>query len=132
MKVCSKCKVEKDESEFYKNKSRKSGLEPWCKTCKNSAAKSLRYRDIEKTHDKEKKYRKENSARCKLAIKKWTENNRDKTREIQKRFIQKLPDSYVKRSISQSSFNNSLIPQDLVDFHREVIRAKRLLKELQK
>ena len=33
MKQCSKCKSEKDESEFHKNKSKKDGLDHRCKQC---------------------------------------------------------------------------------------------------
>lgn len=33
MKVCRKCKLEKDESEFSKDKSRKDGLYSHCKAC---------------------------------------------------------------------------------------------------
>ncbi len=33
MKLCSKCKERKDESEFRKNRSRKDGLSVWCKKC---------------------------------------------------------------------------------------------------
>jgi hypothetical protein len=33
MKKCTKCGVEKNESEFGKNKSRKDGLHWWCKSC---------------------------------------------------------------------------------------------------
>lgn len=32
-KVCSKCKSEKDESEFGKDATRKDGLHYWCKEC---------------------------------------------------------------------------------------------------
>ena len=32
-KTCPKCKQEKPLSEFYKNRSRKDGLQAWCKDC---------------------------------------------------------------------------------------------------
>ena len=35
-KICSKCKEEKDDSEFAKRKDRKSGLYSCCKICKNT------------------------------------------------------------------------------------------------
>ena len=35
MKVCSKCKVEKELSEFSKDKHKRDGLRPSCKVCKN-------------------------------------------------------------------------------------------------
>lgn len=34
-KVCSKCKIEKDESEFYSNKRMPDGLDYYCKECRN-------------------------------------------------------------------------------------------------
>lgn len=34
-KVCTKCKVEKDVTEFYKNKRQKDGLDFYCKECRN-------------------------------------------------------------------------------------------------
>jgi hypothetical protein len=37
MKKCSKCGIEKDESEFHKDKSRKNGLQPQCKKCRSTA-----------------------------------------------------------------------------------------------
>lgn len=33
-KICSKCKVEKDESEFYNNKLNVDGLDYYCKNCR--------------------------------------------------------------------------------------------------
>ena len=45
MKTCSKCKVEKETVEFYKDKSRKGGLSYICKIC--SSAKSSKYNSSE-------------------------------------------------------------------------------------
>lgn len=33
MKVCEKCKGEKDETAFAKNRSRPDGLQRWCRDC---------------------------------------------------------------------------------------------------
>lgn len=33
MKSCTKCKIEKDDSEFYPNKITQTGLNSWCKQC---------------------------------------------------------------------------------------------------
>lgn len=39
MKTCKTCRVEKDESEFYKHKLTKDGLRPSCKQCGIEATK---------------------------------------------------------------------------------------------
>lgn len=33
LKKCTRCKIEKDKSEFYKNKNMSDGLNSWCKDC---------------------------------------------------------------------------------------------------
>ena len=38
-KVCTKCNKTKSLKNFYKNKTRKDGLNIWCKTCKGASAK---------------------------------------------------------------------------------------------
>lgn len=41
-KICSKCKIEKENDEFSKNKNTKDGLNAWCKPC-NSDYKKIYY-----------------------------------------------------------------------------------------
>lgn len=47
-KICSKCKVEKAVSEFYKDRKEKDGLNYWCRSCSKIIAKKnrSRYREI--------------------------------------------------------------------------------------
>lgn len=37
MKPCPKCKISKAEVDFYKNKSKKDGLDTYCKACRNES-----------------------------------------------------------------------------------------------
>lgn len=39
MKICTKCKEEKEESEFYNRSKAKEGLQSWCKGCAAIAGK---------------------------------------------------------------------------------------------
>ena len=39
-KICSSCGIEKDESEFNKNRHAKDGLYSYCKTCSNEKSKN--------------------------------------------------------------------------------------------
>jgi hypothetical protein len=65
-KVCSKCKIEKDESEFGKNSRMKDGLHYVCKECKHKQDNAW----VAK-HNEEHKQRARN----------WRKNNPDKIRE---------------------------------------------------
>ena len=66
MKICTKCKLEKEESEFYRSKRNKNGLCAVCKKCDNlyqrgyySSVKSKECRMVYCKSDKHKKWRKE-------------------------------------------------------------------------
>ena len=63
MKRCTKCGKEKDESEFYKDKRRMSGLTDHCKKCINEYYKARRIQYKETIRKKNKraynKYKKE-------------------------------------------------------------------------
>mgnify|MGYP003145952783 CR=1 FL=1 len=54
-KVCSKCKVEKDLTEFGKNKRLSDGHHYYCKECKNTADK--KFNESERGRIRRKKYR---------------------------------------------------------------------------
>lgn len=54
MKICMKCKVEKDESEYHKNKSKRDGIGTWCKTCVRSYNQTEE--GINKRRDRERLY----------------------------------------------------------------------------
>jgi hypothetical protein len=59
MKVCSYCKVEKDLSLFYKDKSAKSGLRSNCKECCSKYQKN----NLEKSREYSKKYKFKNKSK---------------------------------------------------------------------
>lgn len=42
MKLCGKCGIEKDESEFHKDKQKKDGLSNYCKSCVRDKGKVYR------------------------------------------------------------------------------------------
>jgi hypothetical protein len=55
MKTCSKCKIEKDNSGFYKNKTIKDGLSSSCRDCSKEYQKEYRrtHKEHIKKHQKE-------------------------------------------------------------------------------
>ena len=51
MKICNKCKIEKDESEFYRDKSHGDGLNSWCKNCVRAVNALPEVRSRKKIYD---------------------------------------------------------------------------------
>jgi len=96
MKICTKCKIEKDLVKFPKNKNTKSGLGSWCFTCckekdlnwcKNNSIKRISYNKEWQNQNKEKiknyqlTYKNKDAENKKvknnLRAKKYRENNKD-------------------------------------------------------
>lgn len=71
MKICTKCKVEKEFSEFSKDKTRKDGFFPQCKICK-------------KVNDKKSYFK--NRDKIIYNSKKWTENNKEYRKEYRRQY----------------------------------------------
>ena len=74
MKKCSKCKIEKELTEFYKDKAKKDGLRSDCKSCQKASHKAYREANKEKIKAKKKAYREANKDK----IKAYYEANKDK------------------------------------------------------
>lgn len=73
-KICTTCGRELPLDNFYKNKSKKYGVQGECKECFN-----IRRREYhEKNKEKEKLYRENNRERISLRDKEYYENNREK------------------------------------------------------
>ncbi len=72
-KQCTKCKIEKDFTEFNKNKRTKDGLHSQCKQCKKE------YRD--KNRDNISEYKKD-----------WANKNKDHKAEYQKKYREENKD----------------------------------------
>jgi hypothetical protein len=91
MKVCAKCKIEKEESQFYKSSQVKSGLLARCKACV-----------IEDT-------------------KKWPEKNREKSNEIKKLYKLKNREAYLKKQREYAKDSYDKNPEEWKKRHRDWI-----------
>lgn len=78
MKTCSRCKEEKELSEFYKHIRSKDGLCAYCKECDKKAKKDYYSRNKEETIAR---------------VKAWSEANPDKVRINKRNWKRKNPDS---------------------------------------
>ena len=74
-KICSKCKIEKEVCEFYKNKSTFDGKRPECKSCSNKLSTLYNQKNKEKINVIKKKYVDNNKEKVKQTKKEWFDKN---------------------------------------------------------
>jgi hypothetical protein len=82
MKICSKCKIEKNIFEFNKNKSQKDGFANVCKIC----CKEINSVYYNKNKDKFVKYAIDNKDKIKSRIKVWRFENQERLSEYSKQY----------------------------------------------
>ncbi len=116
MKICCKCKQEKDLTQFNKNKSKKDGLGTECKICMKELRRSYRSRNREKLNDADTEYRGLNKASCaatqskcyhakreqyKARTQKWADDNREESNLIKKSWRHRNPGASSKDRASK-------------------------------
>jgi hypothetical protein len=87
MKICSKCKIQKDVSNFYKSKSSNDGLYNVCKECDKKRCLEYYKSNSEYIIKKKKEYTEENSESVKEYQNQYRSENKDKlklNRELNK------------------------------------------------
>lgn len=94
-KICTKCKIEKDVSCFYKRNNRKCGYMAWCSDCckqynKDNADRKAKYNkqyyknDAERFAQEARQYRKDNPEKVAESKKKYYDNNVEQIAEKDK------------------------------------------------
>lgn len=85
MRKCSKCKIEKEDSEFYKAKNKKSGFSSQCKQCESERKKSFKEKNPEHIREVQRKsWEKTKDKKNEKMRKKYHENlekNRQRCRD---------------------------------------------------
>lgn len=99
MKVCIKCKANKDESLFNNKIDSKDGLYPICKECAKQYSRNYRLRNPEKSRNRPKDY--------------------DKNR------ISNLSDSYIKGLLIDQGVFAEEISKEIIDKERAKVAKKR-------
>jgi hypothetical protein len=84
MKTCSKCKETQSIENFGKDKSKKDGLRPSCKSCKKVTDKVYSSDNKEKIKEKDKNYYDKNKESIKEKSKNWYKDNLPKATESRK------------------------------------------------
>lgn len=100
MKTCTKCKEEKDLSEFGKRSGAQSHLyNSWCKSCR-SAGNAARLND-----------RYHNEPGFKDKMQEWRDANPDKIKEYRAKEYQKHRQAYLDRASAWTKANPALVSQ---------------------
>jgi hypothetical protein len=95
MKVCSKCREEKDFYQFSKSKSFKDGYSIWCKNCSSTYHKSYRNLNKEELSSKKKEYNSRPEVKEKSKL--WWKDNPDKKKEYRKNYSKDKEREHRKR-----------------------------------
>lgn len=76
-KLCSKCEIEKEFSQFHKCKKSKDGYKSSCKVCRSKECKIYRIGNQEKEKTRRDKYKSENKEKITIYNKKYYEENKE-------------------------------------------------------
>jgi len=115
MKVCKKCLIEQDESNFAKNKNNKDGLVNYCKECEKIRSLEYRVKNREKINLKNKDRRKKNPDKHKEYYKKYVEKNPDKSSKERLRLYRQNPEFVEKEKERRRKYY-----QDNIEREREI------------
>lgn len=103
LKQCTKCQQWKPTSEFHKNKSRKDGLNSWCKSCA-----------IDNAH----KWYQENTDRALEIARKWALAHLDKVKEAQRKWLKNNPDKKREHSLKATHKWRAKHPEQSLEIGR--------------
>jgi hypothetical protein len=86
MKICTKCKIVKDESEFSKRAKSVDGLQPYCKECQRQY--NLDHKEEIREHRKQYSQRPEVKQRKKESDKQYNLDHKEEKREYNKQYYE--------------------------------------------
>lgn len=86
MKVCTKCKIEKDNQEFGKRTKSKDGLASWCKLCSKIQLDTWKAANPGKALESQKKFYANNPGKYKEKQKEYVQKNKEAVALRKKRY----------------------------------------------
>ena len=127
MKICTKCYLEKELTEFVKRKSSKDGFRSQCKKCLSTNSKKYREINKDKILENRKKDYSKNSERYKRKAKEWSQENPEQKKETQRKYHIKNKDLITERA-KQWYLNNKEHCSSRDKIHYKKNRESYLLK----
>ncbi len=135
-KVCFKCKSEKNQSDFHKDKNRKDGLFSYCKNCvlekqkKYNIDNRLKIKEYRTVYNNEnavviakniKRYYNENRSKILKQCKNYREINIQKTKENQKKYYETNKEKIIRKT---SEYRNARLKTDSLFRLKKTIRTR--------
>jgi len=129
MKLCSKCKEVKQNSEFYVSKKAKCGLYSWCKTCTTKTSARYYNSNLEKQRENQRAKYAKNREKYIAYNRTWRAANPEKNnamhRKADRKSIETLSDKYIAQKLHAPI---SDLPQELIEAKRLQLTIKRELQ----
>lgn len=104
-RICIKCNVEKQITDFIKDKSRSSGYHPYCRTCQNEYKNRNRALNIKRAIS----WNKDNPEKRSKIRKTWSDKNNEKCRIYQ----------YNRRALVKSLSDGTVTPTALLNLPKD-------------
>jgi len=106
--ICSKCRIEKNLTEYKKDKSKKLGRSSQCKECQKPYAKIYQLKNLDKWGEYTKKWRNLNLEKSKYINDSWYQENKEKHSKVMKEWNNANP-NYMKEwySKNKEEFNKN-------------------------
>lgn len=133
MKMCGRCMLERELTEFTKDKTRADGLYPVCKICR-SLSTAMSKEANKKRSDL---WYSENKDRVKTTSKQWRDANKDKKTQMDKAYYEKnkssisakQKDYYERTKVFRLKTQKSYYDTNRADFYARVAKRRGRLKE---
>jgi hypothetical protein len=107
-KICNNCLLSKNILEYSKDKNRKDGLQPLCKTCNKEYKKKYYKNKKNEILNKSKVYYENNRENIIKRVKVWGENNEIKTKEYKKKYVENNRD-FINKKMSNRKKNEPIL-----------------------
>lgn len=117
-KLCAKCLETKISSNFYLDKSKKSGLSSWCRSCVLKKQKKYQQENRSKIQKYRKKYNQENAEKISENVKLYYNKNKERILLQNKEYVNKNRDLKRERDKNYYLKNKEKILQKTIEYSK--------------
>jgi hypothetical protein len=127
-KICSKCKLIKNISEFVKHPQTKDGLQCRCNECRKIEKKEYYKKNKKSINDKSKKYREDNAQKLIDYSRNYYKKNKKKLLEDKKEYYKKNSELIYKKLVIYNKNNKKKVNFYKNNYNKEKKKSSNLFK----